>query len=250
MGDGSNLRCRIRMEGRVAGAQLPFSFIYAGADSSAFLKNWKLERGAQESSWTDPETGLRVTWRWKRFDGYPAVEWVLVFENRGTKDTPLISEVQALDLRLNHARIGLRYHVDGANGGRSLPDDMQPFTSRVPSPDTNAREVQLGGNFPSSSRHLPFFSIETPESRGVGVGIGWSGNWLARMRVDGTQMQARAGLKETNLVLHPGETIRSPRILLVFWEGMRLHGQNMLRQLLYRYYLPKLKGDPRSRSYP
>lgn len=104
--------------------------------------------------------------------------------------------------------------------------------------------VGLGGDFPSSNRHLPFLSVETPERRGVAIGVGGSGNWLARMRVEGNGMQVKAGLKETNLVLNPGESIRSPRILVVLWEGQRLHGQNMLRQVLYRHYVPKMKGEP------
>lgn len=226
------------------GTALPFSFQYAGVDSASFLQKWLLHRDQSELSWTDPQTGLRITWRWKHFSDFPGLEWVLSFENTGGKDTPLISEVQALDLQLNHGRKGQRYIIHGANGGRSLPDDMQPFALHVPSSDTNAGEVRLGGDFPSSNRHLPFFNIETPEDRGVLVGIGWSGNWLARLQVDGTQMRARAGLKETNFILHAGESIRTPRILLLFWEGKRLHGHNMFRRLLYTHYVPKLHGEP------
>ena len=54
-----------------------------------------------------------------------------------------------------------------------------------------------------------------------------------------------AGLEETYLVLHPGERIRTPRILLLFWQGERLHGHNMLRQLLFRHYVPPLRGEAR-----
>ena len=31
-------------------------------------------------------------------------------------------------------------------------------------------------------------------------------------------------------------------MLLVFWNGQRLHGNNMLRRLLYEHYLPRLPG--------
>jgi alpha-galactosidase len=98
---------------------------------------------------------------------------------------------------------------------------------------------------------LPFFNLETPENRGVLVGVGWSGNWLAqvgargsyRANVDGTELKARVGLKESHFILHPGEKVRAPKILLLFWEGKCLHGHNMLRQLLHKHYVPSLSGE-------
>ncbi len=51
-------------------------------------------------------------------------------------------------------------------------------------------------------------------------------------------------MTKTHYVLHPNEQVRSPRILLVLWEGQRLHGHNMLRQVLYKHYLHPVKGEP------
>lgn len=238
--------------GEWVSSAVPFSFQYDAVDSVNLLKKWKLEKGesrsdegriAQDVSWTDPSTGLRAGWHIKRFTDYPAVEWTLTFENRGTKDTPILENIQALDLRLNHSGPG-EYMVHGVNGGRSLPDDMTPFALLLPAHDLWRKRTQLGGDFPSSNRHLPFFNLESPDARGVLIGVGWSGNWLARLEVNGSQLQARTGLKTTHFVLRPGERIRSPRILTLFWEGRRLHGNNMLRQLLHTHYVPKLNGKP------
>ena len=235
------------------GTALPFSFQYGGKPSDAFLKAWQLEKAEpkvdpqatrQELVWTDKATGLRLTWQLKRFADYPAVEWELVLQNTGSSDTPILDNLQALDLRLNHSRKGQAYMVHGANGGRSLRDDMIPFSWPLPSPDTNQKELELGGDYPSSNRHLPFFNLETPEDRGVMVGVGWSGNWAARMVVTGNELEARMGLKGAHFVLRPGERVRTPRVLLLFWEGKRLHGHNMLRQLLYQNYVPRLRGRP------
>ena len=100
------------------------------------------------------------------------------------------------------------------------------------------------------SRHdLPFVNIETPDGRGVIVGIGWTGNWGGRLRVTGNELTARVGLKGTHFVLYPGEQVRTARILLLFWQGKRLHGQNMLRQLLHKHYIPSLKGKPQEALY-
>src|SRR3954468_15921553 len=79
---------------------LPFSFQYDGTDSGALLPKWKLEEsgggGARQLSWTDPATGLHAVLSIRKSAGYPAVEWVLTFENRGTKDTPVLENIQPL----------------------------------------------------------------------------------------------------------------------------------------------------------
>jgi hypothetical protein len=41
----------------------------------------------------DPATGLRVRCDLTEYDGLPAVEWVLHFENRGTQDTPILERI-------------------------------------------------------------------------------------------------------------------------------------------------------------
>ena len=232
-------------------AALPFSFCYGGQDGADLADQWQVEvkdgpadgdEFRRELVWTDEVTGLRLTCELKRFTAFPAVEWVLTFENLGADDTLIIENIQALDLGLRHSQEGQPYTVHGLAGGRSLPDDMVPFSQQLPS-GARQKEMALGGAHPSSNRHLPFFNLASPEGRGVLVGVGWSGNWSAAIGVEDTELRARAGLKEARFVLRPGERVRMPRILLLFWEGRRLHGHNMLRQLLHRHYVPRLRGE-------
>ena len=234
------------------GTSLPFSFRYGARGSTSVLQQWQIQKSSGKTQthteqgkfiWNDEDSGLKVIWHVKRFSDYPAVEWVLEFENKGTVDTPIIEDIQALDLRLNHPQQGQPYIIHGANGGRSLPDDMMPFSRQLPSAEGES-EITLGGEHPSSNHHLPFFNLETPEDQGVLIGVGWSGNWSARLGVDGSQLRARVGLKESHFALRPGEKIRTPRMLLLFWGGKPLHGQNMLRQLLHKHYVPPLPDKP------
>ena len=102
--------------------------------------------------------------------------------------------------------------------------------------------VKMGSEYSSSNQDLPFFNIETPEGCGVLVGFGWTGNWRAEFIGSGTQLAARAGMPATHFLLHPGEKVRGPRVLLVFWNGQCLHGHNMFRRVLYDHYLPRLPG--------
>ena len=84
--------------------------------------------------------------------------------------------------------------------------------------------------------------METPDSRGLVVGVGWSGTWRAQLSVTQNECHVLSGLRETHFVLKPGETVRTPRILVALWEGKRLHGQNVFRRLLYEHYVPHLRG--------
>lgn len=201
--------------------------------------------------WADADTGLQLGWRVKRFADFPAMEWTLWFENVGKTETRVLEEIQDLSLRLNHSREGEAYVVHGAYGGRYKRDDWWPFSQYLPAvigsnyDYEGGNQIDLGGAYPSSRRNLPFINIETPENRGVVVGIGWTGNWRAHLTVENEELIARIGLKETHFVLHPGERIRTARILLLLWEGKRLHGQNMLRSILHQHYIPRLKGKAR-----
>jgi alpha-galactosidase len=75
--------------------------------------------------------------------------------------------------------------------------------------------------------------------------IGWSGEWAADFTSDkqGTA-SLKAGLATTRLVLKPGEEIRTPRMLLLFYEGDRWRGQNLLRQFLLAHHRPAPNGRP------
>src|SRR5208283_3968149 len=53
----------------------------------------------------------------------------------------------------------------------------------------------------------------------------------------------QAGMELTRLLLHPGESIRSPRILLLAWSGDRIDAHNQFRRLLLAHYLPKVDGQ-------
>ena len=75
--------------------------------------------------------------------------------------------------------------------------------------------------------------------RGVIEAIGWTGNWTARFDRSGDgRIALAAGMRRTHLKLLPGETVRTPRMLLVFWQGDRLESQNLLRRFLLAHHGP------------
>jgi alpha-galactosidase len=52
-------------------------------------------------------------------------------------------------------------------------------------------------------------------------------------------------MERVRLKLQPGESIRAPSIMLLFWRGSdRVRSQNLLRSLILKHYTPRPSGQP------
>ena len=229
---------------------LPFSFTYDDRPSAELLPTWKLEHARAQPQpgrahrtviCTAPATGLRVRCEITEYDDFPAVEWVLHFENRGTQDTPLLEKVLPLDAEFPataQAKVVLHHSLGDSNSGRSFA----PVEDLLAPEGKELVFAPIGGR--SSDGHMPFFNLAWAGG-GAAMAIGWSGQWEARFhRSTQGALGARAGQQLLHCKLHPGESIRTPRILLVFWDGTEpLRGNNLLRQVLMAHYLPRRHGE-------
>lgn len=233
----------------LAPGQPPFSFTYDDKLSAELLPAWEhsvrsreLEGKTEiEAIWQDPVTGLKVIAITTVFELYPAVDWVLHFENAGNADTPIIQNIRALDTSVrtgNSKQAALVHQLRGDVCGE------QTFTPLEESLEVgrSIHTTPVGGR--PSNGAWPFYNLQYADE-GLLVAIGWSGQWqsdLDRSAAGPTRLQA--GMELTHLKLHPGERIRSPRMLLLSWRGDRLAGHNQLRRLLLHHYVPQIDGRP------
>ncbi len=227
---------------------VPFSFRLGGADSKTFLKSWKQESSTKDTadrvvhqiSWTDPATGLRVTAEATTFKRYPAVDWVLYFENQGQKDTPILEDIRALDAIVKTADAKQPAVLHRLNGDNCNEQSFLPTETPL-SAGQNIGMAPCGGR-PSNATAFPFFNFEFA-GQGLLTAIGWSGQWSAQLdRTAEGPTRLRAGMEKTHLLLHPGEKIRSPRILLMPWQGSRQAAHQRFRRLLMFSYAPRPTG--------
>ena len=236
----------------------PLSFTYDGKSSQDLLPHWQADGPVRQSAedrgppftgrppslvttWTDPDTGLRVRAEVIRFTGFPAVEWLLHFENTGTSDTPIIENIQTLDLgiaALFEDKIPYRLHR--TRGGLSNPTDFEAAAVKV---GPRYPQLMSAGAGRSSNRDFPFFKIET----GLGsliVAVGWSGQWKATLECSNQGLlHVRAGMQKTHFLLHPGEKVRMPRMLIMHWPGDTLEANAQFRQLIYKHYTATRSGE-------
>lgn len=227
-------------------ATLPFSFVYGGQPSSALLPAWerKVDVGTADGGQcrylilTDPVTKLEVRAVATVFADSPGVDWTLYFTNRGSADSLVIEQVRALDAAFPcEAKTPATFHSLRSTGG---VDDWMPF-SEVMAPGQRRDFAPVNGR--SSLGACPFFTAQW-KGGGAVVGIGWTGQWTASVETRDGSVALQAGMQNLHLVLHPGETIRSPRILLMHWSGddvVRAH--NLWRATMLRHIVPKVKGE-------
>ena len=227
-----------------SGTAPPFSFRYDGQPITEALREWRTDSVARKLdnsriertlTYADSESGLEVRCVVVEYSDYPAVEWTVFFENNGSDATPVISDVQAADFSLSSTGMG-DFVVHHADGSHADPTDFHPRDTKL----TRGEEIRFtpyGGR--SSDGVLPYFNLEKPDGSGMIAAVGWTGQWAASFIQQGdADVKFRAGMQTTHLKLYSGESIRTPSILLSFWNENRTHGQNLLRSLLLNHYSP------------
>ena len=240
-----------------ATADPPFSFVYDGRSSTGLLAEWGAKRDRRQLddqrseytlTYTDPKTGLVVRAVGIEYHDFPTVEWTLYFSNTGTVDTPLLTDIQAIDTWFRRGRDG-EFTLHHNTGSPAAPNDYEPHATPL-RPRTTQRIATSGGR--STNSNMPYFNVRWP-GQGVIVVLGWPGQWAAEFsRDDGTGLRVRGGQELTRFKLQPGEEVRTPLVVVQFWNGdVRLGTQSLealLRTLacdeLYRATRSRASGNP------
>ena len=246
-------------------AQLPVTFLYDTKHSSSLLQNWQVTQAAQAAgggysldviTFADPQGVLELRCEVKSYHAYPAVEWVAYLRNSGPVDSGILADILPLDV-LFPLDPALPCQVCHARGALTQRDDFAPLATPLTFRQGGSRLELAARTGKSSTLHLPFFNLQLGSGGVIGA-IGWSGGWAAAFQRTRDGICVRGGMERTHLRLHPGEEIRTPRILLLFWQGSdapegvapdgvleaeRVRSQNMWRRLLLEHYAPRVHGE-------
>jgi alpha-galactosidase len=222
------------------------SFTYGGKSSRELLPAWKREHettkdGLDVTTITDPNTGLRIRCENRKFTDCPsAVDWVASFENTGHADTPLLENILPLDVSISvNVESNPIFHYSKGSTVGPANDDFIPKQLEL----KDKALLDLPGEKIPSQAFLPYFNLQTKTGGIIGA-IGWTGQWSLHVERDGNQVKLRAGQQLTHLILHPGEKIRTPRILMLSWDGSDpIIGHNQFRRLMIDHYLPRMDGQ-------
>lgn len=217
-----------------------FSFDYDGVVFADFIKDWEktVEKGEDEEgnktyTLTYYNKEDKVT-AWADFTLYkesPAVEWVAYFKNEADIDSPVISNIQALDSYFEGKDVTLTY----ANGSNANEFDFTPVAANLketPSVSFSA----FGGR--SSCGYMPYFDLAAADGSGIVAAIGWTGQWACSIEAEEDRVNMIAGMEKTSISLYTDENMRTPSIVLTFFEDGAEAGHNVFRQMILNYYTP------------
>jgi len=207
-----------------ADPELPFSFVYDGKASSELLKAWqkkvetnKLDNNRTQHThiWTDEKTGLEVRCVSVEYSEYPAAEWTVYFRNTGTNNTPILNDIQGIDTRFQKKSEG-EFVLYGNKGDWCTAGSYEPFRQTL-NPGTVNLFTPKGGR--PTNYAFPYYNLQMPGG-GVFIAIGWPGQWAATFtRDESGNLHIIAGQELTRMSLQPGETVRSPLVAQLFWQG-------------------------------
>ena len=236
----------------------PFSFTFDGKSSAELLPAWRFtqsrhpagaaqafsrERGSHFTEhllvWTDPVTGLEFRCQAVEYEDFPVVEWTLYFKNTSASNTPIIENIQALDIALDRDETGeflLHHNVGSPADG----NDYGPLETRL-APGSTKRLGGAGGR--PTNTDWSYVNLEWP-GEGLIASVGWPGQWTAAFVRDAARgLTLRAGQELARFKLLPGEEVRSPLIVLQFYTGDWLRAQNVWRRWMMAHSMPRPGGQ-------
>ena len=238
-----------------------FSFNYGGTNSKEFLGKWNFKREKKvldanrteyTLTYTDPKTELEAKIVAVAYNDFPTVEWTLFFTNHGKSDTPVLSDIRAIDTAFHRTGFGdwtLHHH----KGDYYTADSYMPLTT--PLAQKAPLHIANWGGRPTNGV-FPYFNLSRGSNEGLIFVVSWAGQWnaaflqenIAAPQQEGdkggteSQLTLQAGQEQTHFLLHPGETVRQPMIVLQFWKGDRTHAQNVWRSWMIAHNIPRPGG--------
>lgn len=225
----------------------PFSFIYDGKPSAELMKDWKCEKATkkldenrteQTLTFTDPKTGLEVRCAAIEYHDFPTVEWTVYFKNTGKEDTPIIKDIQAIDLQVTRAE-DKEFCLHHGLGAPTLPTDYAPAETVLAAGENH--HFAPGGGRPTNGA-WPYYNLEF-DGGGMIIVVGWAGQWASNFNRDVNHvLHISAGQELFNAKLLPDETIRSPRIVVQHYRGDWLRSQNVWRRWMMAHNMPHPGG--------
>lgn len=227
----------------------PFSFVYGDQNSKEFIRRWrhsiqKVESQSEDVvkyivTYSEPKGGLKVDCHIEGFKDDNAAEWLLYFSNTAKENSQQIKQVKVIDYTLK-SQSEEPFEVLNPDGNSHSRTDFHPRIYPITAEKPLHKEPANGRSSDTSA--FPFFNLISPDGNGIVAAIGWTGTWEADFTVSAAkQVRFSSGMKNMDLHLLPNESIRTPRIAILFWQGEDyMIGQNSFRRFIKDHHTHKV----------
>ena len=217
----------------------PFTFKVDGEEFKPL--EWEKKTEKSEKKYTGGETenliftnrdkGLEVTLEMTSFAENATCQWTVYIRNTGKGNSGIISDFYAFDGTLLTGEAELYYSM----GSDTAASDFSLIKKKL----SSSERVFSGTDGKPTEAYLPYFNIHG-EDMSVILGIGWTGQWEARL----SQSKGETGIlvrqQNFNAYLLPGEEVRSPLVSLSFYDNTNpLKGFNLFRSWIMDCVYPE-----------
>lgn len=179
--------------------------------------------------------GLSIRVELITYEDFPVVEWTIWISNTGSQRSERISELCGADILLKG-----KHPVVVHNNSDTC--DFNLFTES----DTDLAEARHFEQRPQGGRSsdcaLPYSRVLC-EGFGYNLSVGWCGQWETFYDLTEDGFRYRAKQQYTDFRLNPGETVRTPRITVMLFNGGRTQGMNMWRHFMTDHVIPRPGGN-------
>lgn len=180
--------------------------------------------------------GLELRAVCQSFLDFPVVDWVMYVTNRGSDNSPVLS-----DWHITTTYSGQSPVLAHSNGD-TCGEDGYTWFDTVPE-DSGTLTIQPDRDGTSCKGAFPYMRLRFSDW-GVNVAVGWTGTWRVDVLRTGDAVTLRAGQAAFASYLKPGETVRTPRMTYEAYTGGEDCARNLWRSFYLAHILPRENGAP------
>ena len=222
-------------------ADFPISYTYGGKAYRGLPADAKTSRRFLDSNMVETVIkgrldGLKIKAVCIEYRDYPVLEWTVYFKCAGEGQTALLEDVRAIDA-LFEGKGGLLVH----NNGDFYSADGYTEGRTAMTPGAAFAQAPTGGR--PCDQAFPYQRLLF-DGYGVNISIGWPAQWDCAYTGEADGVRLSAGQQVVHTVIRPGETLRTPRMSLQFFDGAEDRGVNIWRRWYNAHVLPRRLGEP------
>ena len=181
----------------------------------------EIYRGGKTKYITFTKNSLEVTAEVTVFEKNASCQWTVYVKNTGDTNSGVISDFYALDSSFATGKADIYY---------SLGSDTKAGDFSLVKKSLSSARTFSGNEGKPTEKYMPYFNVNGAES-GIVFGIGWTGQWDAQFSQKDGNTAVIVRQQNFNAYLLPGEEVRSPLVLLTFYDNDNaLKGFNQFRQ--------------------
>ena len=186
------------------------------------------------------EKGLLVEVECKEYLDFPVIEYVAFVTNTSDKISDVISSLRVFNREIE----GENPEFISSNGELICDIRGNEFTTHSVISPMHLSPID------GTACHgaCPFMKLNFKDFR-TKIAVGWPAVWYAEVRPSDKQKNATVfelGQKRCVIKLEPNETIRTPSVTFMAYEGDENKGINLWRRFYFAHIIPKQNGKPLS----